>query len=452
MGCIKLGILNQQYNNSVIKMYACKNVLRLVKSENSLRKHYELTNHLGNVLVTISDKKIGVDANTDGLIDYYTADVITANDYYPGGMTMPGRKYQATTSSKYRYSINGQEKERELNENITSAEFWMYDSRIGRRWNIDPIINFSISPYAVFNNNPIANKDEFGNTSTSINHTVKEGENLTRIAKQYKTTVKNLVSLNNINNPNDIKTGQILKVPDINDNKGTTSLMGKLSLDEITAIENSSAPFRDHDEGSNLYQIRDNNVSFMGEQNEHKSSLYFEFKNGHGPSNSVFAGDNPLTQKVRQDVEEVNRLRFLAYQKFKGAPLPGLSYTGFAAYGGTFLPWKDNFAAAPQFIGTFSGDVFVSNDGKSLVFVISDSKSATSLFLRMVSNHDRTYEWNSDNTQNYFANTYQKYVWTEPINVNWYEFERKIRGTDGRTKPGVIRGVDPRPKSSFLSK
>jgi hypothetical protein len=28
-----------------------------------------------------------------------------------------------------------------------------------------------------------------------------------------------------------------------------------------------------------------------------------------------------------------------------------------------------------QFIGTFSGDVFVTQDGKSLVFVVSDSKS-----------------------------------------------------------------------------
>ena len=47
-------------------------------------KQYELANHLGNVLVTISDKKIGVDANSDGVIDYYNADVVTANDCYHG--------------------------------------------------------------------------------------------------------------------------------------------------------------------------------------------------------------------------------------------------------------------------------------------------------------------------------------------------------------------------------
>jgi len=54
-------------------------------------KLFELSNHLGNVLVTLSDKKAGVDSDTDGDIDYYTADVMTANDYYPFGMQMPGR-------------------------------------------------------------------------------------------------------------------------------------------------------------------------------------------------------------------------------------------------------------------------------------------------------------------------------------------------------------------------
>ena len=113
-----------------------------------------LSNHLGNVLETISDKKIGhiTDATT---IDYYNANVVTGNDYYPGGMQMPGRTYQATSQSKYRYSINGQEKSDELNDNLTSAKYWEYDSRIVRRWNTDPVVKPWESPYAAFGNNPI---------------------------------------------------------------------------------------------------------------------------------------------------------------------------------------------------------------------------------------------------------------------------------------------------------
>ena len=60
-----------------------------VKYYRGLRQ-YELSNHLGNVLATISDKKKGhVDGG--GAIDYYDADITTAQDYYPFGMLMPGR-------------------------------------------------------------------------------------------------------------------------------------------------------------------------------------------------------------------------------------------------------------------------------------------------------------------------------------------------------------------------
>ena len=127
-------------------------------------KVFELSNHLGNVLATISDKKIGVDQNVDSLIDYYVADVVTANDYYPFGMVMPERKFQ-TGSASYRYSINGQEKEIELNENITTALYWEYDARIGRRWNVDPKTIPGISSFSVFNNCPITFIDPSGDTT-----------------------------------------------------------------------------------------------------------------------------------------------------------------------------------------------------------------------------------------------------------------------------------------------
>src|SRR5882757_6334042 len=62
------------------------------------KKQYELTNHLGNVLATISDKKNGISLDTDSsLIDHYEADVQTAQDYYPFGMIMPGRMFTALT-------------------------------------------------------------------------------------------------------------------------------------------------------------------------------------------------------------------------------------------------------------------------------------------------------------------------------------------------------------------
>ena len=75
---------------------------------------------------------------------------------------MPGRTY--TNGSSYRYSINGQEKTPEIAPNTTTAEFWQYDSRMARRWNVDPRPNVSISPYNCFAGNPIFYPDNKGDS------------------------------------------------------------------------------------------------------------------------------------------------------------------------------------------------------------------------------------------------------------------------------------------------
>ncbi|HEU4553601.1 MAG TPA: RHS repeat-associated core domain-containing protein [Chitinophaga sp.] len=53
-------------------------------------KIFELSNHLGNVLATVSDEKrpVSLDGTT---IDHYEAKLTSAQDYYPFGMLMPGR-------------------------------------------------------------------------------------------------------------------------------------------------------------------------------------------------------------------------------------------------------------------------------------------------------------------------------------------------------------------------
>lgn len=75
---------------------------------------------------------------------------------------MPGREYSSGNS--YRYSMNGQEKESELNKDITNAKFWEYDPRIARRWNIDPAFKKypDESSYLVFHGNPILETDPNG--------------------------------------------------------------------------------------------------------------------------------------------------------------------------------------------------------------------------------------------------------------------------------------------------
>jgi hypothetical protein len=47
---------------------------------------------------------------------------------------------------------------------IMTAEFWEYDTRLGRRWNCDPKPDASISSYSCFRNNPIWFSDPMGDT------------------------------------------------------------------------------------------------------------------------------------------------------------------------------------------------------------------------------------------------------------------------------------------------
>ncbi|RXK87213.1 RHS repeat domain-containing protein [Filimonas effusa] len=130
-------------------------------------KRYELTNHLSNVVTTLTDRKVPVSSNGT-TIEYYIADVVSAQDYYPFGMIQPGRNYNI---EGYRYGFNGQESSKEINENSYTALFWEYDARIGRRWNSDPIFKAYESPYLSFGGNPIINIDPDGSDTINITRT-----------------------------------------------------------------------------------------------------------------------------------------------------------------------------------------------------------------------------------------------------------------------------------------
>ncbi len=121
-------------------------------------KAYELTNHLGNVLVTVSDRKIAVDANTDGTVDYYNADVINAQDYYAFGMLMPGRTYTKPGLGAYRYGFNGKENDNDVKGEGNQQDYGMriYDTRFGRFLSVDPLtVEYpDLTPYQFASNTP----------------------------------------------------------------------------------------------------------------------------------------------------------------------------------------------------------------------------------------------------------------------------------------------------------
>ncbi len=68
----------------------------------------------------------------------------------------------------YRYGFNSQEKDDEIygTGNSYTAEYWQYDSRLGRRWNVDPVDKPWMSSYHAFSNKPILNIDPNGANDT----------------------------------------------------------------------------------------------------------------------------------------------------------------------------------------------------------------------------------------------------------------------------------------------
>jgi len=74
------------------------------------------------------------------------------------------------SDDNYRFGFNGQEKVNEIAGigNHNTALFWEYDTRLGRRWNLDPKTQIGNSNYATFKNNPIYNNDIDGDIPNPI--------------------------------------------------------------------------------------------------------------------------------------------------------------------------------------------------------------------------------------------------------------------------------------------
>jgi YD repeat-containing protein len=121
-------------------------------------KSFELSNHLGNVLVTVSDKPVYKVSSTT---IFFQPEVTSISDYYPFGATIAGRSFSST---EYRFGFNNQEKDDEISGpgNHNTATFWEYDSRLGRRWNQDPVTKPWESLYATNYNNSIVFTDPLG--------------------------------------------------------------------------------------------------------------------------------------------------------------------------------------------------------------------------------------------------------------------------------------------------
>jgi hypothetical protein len=136
------------------------------------KRQYELTNHLGNVLTTVSDKLlpakdsvIASGANSYDTVKYYRPEIISAQDYFLFGMLEPCRNFSILSrDSSYHFGFNGMMKDDDIegNGDLLTADFWEYDPRLGRRWNTDPVVKPWESSYEAYEDNPVIFSDPNG--------------------------------------------------------------------------------------------------------------------------------------------------------------------------------------------------------------------------------------------------------------------------------------------------
>jgi hypothetical protein len=136
--------------------------------------------------------------------------------------------------------------------------YWEYDSRIGRRWNVDPKPNPSISNYATFANNPIWFSDPLGDTlkfKGSIGFRIAAKINfalLSIFSKTSRDRIKNLkeskytFTVKKVSVEDIYKTGVRSKSYEVNDKNGigagadiyfNFSLAGRKEYKKILASE-----------------------------------------------------------------------------------------------------------------------------------------------------------------------------------------------------------------------
>lgn len=151
-GSSRLGIFNLQRNVQTPEVNTT-GVYTFIRGN----KFFELSNHLGNVLVTVSDRRLQLQSTTNTtLVEGYVADVLNAGDYYPFGMGMPGRKFSA--DGAYRYGFNGKERDKDMNS-LTAYDygFRIYNPAIGKFLSVDPLTSSYpwYTPYQFAGNKPI---------------------------------------------------------------------------------------------------------------------------------------------------------------------------------------------------------------------------------------------------------------------------------------------------------
>jgi RHS repeat-associated protein len=155
-GSSRLGVWNPNVNN--VSGITAPTAFQTVGStwDSKGNRQYELSNHLGNVMAAITDRRLQ-HSSDNTTIDYFLADAVSEQEYYVFGAQMPGRTINTVG---YRYGFNGKENDNDVGKGSGNQQDYgmrIYDPRIGKFLSMDPIAsNYpELTPYQFSSNRPI---------------------------------------------------------------------------------------------------------------------------------------------------------------------------------------------------------------------------------------------------------------------------------------------------------
>ena len=347
-------------------------------------KRYELSNHLGNVLAVISDKKTGV-AGSGSSIGYYTAEVISDQEYYPFGMGMPGRRWSV---GGYAYGFNGKENDNEVKGMGNQQDYGMriYDPRLGKFLSVDPLTGSYpwLTPYQYSSNNPIYNIDLDG--LEGMSGFLKR--DLERLEQGWNRTISRInrwVS----RNKNDVKEGV---------SKTITSTVDVYSIIALVKTAQKIDPnVQKYTEEQKMQQFATNSRSsvaillyeFATGSGKASRNFYYSEINTNAFSNQVIEGR--VLNEIVQDLYSTIVNDVFSYQDHLASKIPytfGLEFSPDHTETITESVEKHlNSNLAQLFIGGANISI-VPVDGTSVDVTITNYTSRKSLLLHKGKNYD----------------------------------------------------------------
>lgn len=279
----------------------------------------------------------------------------------------------------------------------------IYDPRIAKFLSVDPIANIysSQSAYVFAANIPISLIDVQGmGPGDPLTHTVKKGDDLTKISKKYGVSIEDIAKMNGIKDVNKISVGQKLEI-------------------------NPEANFSKNPRGS--YQNPNNAI---GEEVsvDKISEIGTDFVLGLGNENSIITGGGALKSVqnwevvkglIKSSVDEIGKDgKFVpgevAFRSFRAGSLPSNIKKGIVEYFKKLFQgedgWENNSQNSPiHVLGSFNISVRVNANGTTATVCVYDSKTFKSFSDGNASSKSNTKRGEALNPA--LTNTYQRYLW-----------------------------------------